>query len=147
MTAQTIQDQGYRTTADTARGAVGVLSVDSAGAPANFSMRGFSFGEVNKLYNGIWTGPSDITSRWMGTANLDQVEFLKGPSSIMTGLNAIGGSVNYVSRQPTAGRSRTRQIFRSIPRLAARALRLRRRHAVKGLDYRVDLAGAVEQLH
>ena len=66
-------------------------------------MRGFSFSEVNTLYNGIWTGPSDIASRWMGTANLDQVEFLKGPSSIMTGLNPIGGSVNYVSRQPTSG--------------------------------------------
>ena len=39
----------------------------------------------------------------MGTANLEQVEFLKGPSSLMTGLNAIGGSVNYVSRQPTGG--------------------------------------------
>jgi iron complex outermembrane recepter protein len=66
-------------------------------------MRGFSFGEINTLYNGIWTGPSDITARWMGTANLGQVEFLKGPSSLMTGLNAIGGTVNYVSRQPTNG--------------------------------------------
>ena len=103
VTQQTMQDQGYRTTTDTAQGAVGVLSGDAGGAPANFSMRGFSFSEVNTLYNGIWTGPSDITARWMGTANLDQVEFLKGPSSIMTGINAIGGSVNYVSRQPTAG--------------------------------------------
>ena len=102
---QTIQDQGYRTTTDTAQGAVGVLAGDAGGAPANFSMRGFSFGEVNILYNGIWTGPSDITARWMGTANLEQVEFLKGPSSLMSGLNAIGGSVNYVSRQPTTGRS------------------------------------------
>ena len=25
------------------------------------------------------------------------------PSSLMSGLNAIGGSVNYVSRQPTSG--------------------------------------------
>src|SRR6516225_10180553 len=58
VTAQTIQDQGYRTTTDTAQGAVGVLSGDAGGAPANFSMRGFSFGEINTLYNGIWTGPS-----------------------------------------------------------------------------------------
>ena len=39
VTAQTIQDQGYRTTTDTAQGAVGVLSGDAGGAPANFSMR------------------------------------------------------------------------------------------------------------
>lgn len=103
VTAQTIQEQGYRTTTDTAQGAVGVLAGDAGGAPANFSMRGFTGGEVNTLYNGIWTGPSDITSRWMGTANLEQVEFLKGPSAIMTGVNAIGGAVNYVNRQPTTG--------------------------------------------
>jgi iron complex outermembrane receptor protein len=64
VTTQTIQTQGYRTTTDTAQGAVGVLSGDAGGAPANFSMRGFSFGEVNTLYNGIWTGPSNITARW-----------------------------------------------------------------------------------
>jgi iron complex outermembrane recepter protein len=103
VTAQTMADQGYRTTTDTAQGAVGVLAGDAGGAPANFSMRGFSFSEVNVLYNGIWTGPSDITARWMDTANLEQVEFLKGPSSLMSGINAIGGSVNYVSRQPTTG--------------------------------------------
>ena len=32
VTAQTIQDQGYRTTTDTAQGAVGVLSGDAGGA-------------------------------------------------------------------------------------------------------------------
>jgi iron complex outermembrane receptor protein len=103
VTQQTMQEQGYRTTTDTALGAVGVLSGDAGGAPAGFSMRGFSFSEVNVTYNGIWIGPQDITSRWMDTANLAQVEFLKGPSSLMTGINAIGGAVNYVSRQPTSG--------------------------------------------
>ena len=103
VTRQTMQEQGYRTTTDTALGAVGVLSGDAAGAPAGFSMRGFSFSEVNVTYNGIWIGPQDITSRWMDTANLAQVEFLKGPSSLMSGMNAIGGAVNYVSRQPTSG--------------------------------------------
>jgi iron complex outermembrane receptor protein len=143
VTAQTIQDQGYRTTTDTAQGAVGVLSGDAGGAPANFSMRGFSFGEVNTLYNGIWTGPSDITARWMGTANLDQVEFLKGPSALMSGMNAIGGSVNYVSRQPTTGpiQNEADVSFDSLGSIVS--------HygsggstPVKGLDYRFDMAGS-----
>lgn len=103
VSQQTMQEQGYRTTTETAQGAVGVLAGDSAGAPANFSMRGFSGSQVNVLYNGIWTGPSDITSRWMDTAGLAQVEFLQGPSSLMSGINAIGGAVNYVNRQPTTG--------------------------------------------
>jgi iron complex outermembrane recepter protein len=143
VTAQTIQDQGYRTTTDTAQGAVGVLSGDAGGAPANFSMRGFSFGEVNTLYNGIWTGPSDITARWMGTANLYQVEFLKGPSSLMTGMNPIGGTVNYVNRQPTTGpiQNEADVSFDSFGSILS--------HygsggstPVKGLDYRFDMTGS-----
>ena len=51
VTERTIQEQGYRTTTDTAQGAVGVLSGDSAGAPASFSMRGFSGSQINILYN------------------------------------------------------------------------------------------------
>jgi iron complex outermembrane recepter protein len=100
---QTMQEEGYRTTTEVSQGAVGVLSGDSAGAPANFSMRGFTGAAINTLYNGIWIGPSDITNRVMDTSSLDRVEILKGPSSIMSGINAIGGAVNYVSRQPTSG--------------------------------------------
>jgi iron complex outermembrane recepter protein len=143
VTAQTIQDQGYRTTTDTAQGAVGVLSGDAGGAPANFSMRGFSFSEINTLYNGIWTGPSDITARWMGTANLDQVEFLKGPSSLMTGLNAIGGAVNYVSRQPTSGPVQNEADF-SVDSYGSVLSHYGSggNTGVKGLDYRFDMAGS-----
>jgi iron complex outermembrane receptor protein len=142
VTAQTIEDQGYRTTTDTAAGAVGVLAGDSAGAPANFSMRGFSFGEINTLYNGIWTGPSDITARWMGTANLDQVEFLKGPSSLMTGLNAIGGSVNYVSRQPTSGPVQSEADF-SFDSYGSPLAHYGSggNTGINGLDYRFDASG------
>jgi iron complex outermembrane receptor protein len=140
---RTIQEQGYRTTTETAQGAVGVLAGDSAGAPANFSMRGFAGPQVNVLYNGIWTGPTDITSRWMDTANLAQVEFLKGPSSLMSGLNAIGGAVNYVSRQPTSGPIRNEMdayldsfgSFRSHFGSGGST-------PVRGLDYRFDVSGA-----
>src|SRR5580698_3672008 len=142
VTRQTMQEQGYRTTTDTAQGAVGVLAGDAGGAPANFSMRGFSFSEVNITYNGIWTGPSDITARWMDTANLAQVEFLKGPSSLMSGLNAIGGAVNYVSRQPTSGPIQN-ELDMSLDSYGSP-----RTHygsggntGVQGLDYRFDAIG------
>jgi iron complex outermembrane recepter protein len=139
VTRQTMQDQGYRTTTDTAQGAVGVLAGDSAGAPANFSMRGFSGSEVNILYNGISTGPAGITSRWMATANLDQVEFLKGPSALMSGLNAIGGSVNYVSRQPTTGPIRN-ELDLSLDSFGSPLAHYGSGGSttVKGLDYRFD---------
>ncbi len=59
VTQQQMQEQGYRTTTEAAQGAVGVLSGDLGGAPASFSMRGFTGAQVGILYNGIWTGPGD----------------------------------------------------------------------------------------
>ena len=143
VTQQTMQDQGYRTTTEIAKGAVGVLDIDSAGAPANFSMRGFTFGDVNVLYNGISVGVASDTTRVMDTANLDQVEFLKGPSALMSGMNAIGGAVNYVSRQPTTG-----PIQNELD-LSVDSLGTFRSHfgsggstGVQGLDYRFDAVGS-----
>ncbi|AMN41322.1 TonB-dependent receptor family protein [Rhodoplanes sp. Z2-YC6860] len=140
---QAMRELGVRTTAEAANAATGVLAVDVAGAPANFSMRGFSFGEVNVLYNGISTGPASISARTMDTANLSQIEFLKGPSALMSGLNAIGGSVNYVSRQPTSGPIRS-ELDVSVDSLGST-----RTHygsggstALPGLDYRFDVAGS-----
>ena len=60
---QMMREQGYRTTTETAQGAVGVLSGDAAGAPAGFSMRGFTGSAINTLYNGIWIGPQDHVAR------------------------------------------------------------------------------------
>ena len=106
-------------------------------------MRGFSFGDVTTLYNGIWIGTASITSRVMETANLEQVEFVQGPSSIMSGLDAIGGSVNYVSRQPTTGPVRN-ELDLSIDTLGTF-----RSHygsggstALPGLDYRFDVSSS-----
>lgn len=137
---QTMQEQGYRTTTEVAQGAVGVLAEDSAGAPANFSIRGYTGPAVNTLYNGIWIGPSDITNRVMDTSGLDHVEILKGPSSIMSGLGAIGGAVNYVSRQPTSGPIKN-EFDASFDSLGTY-----RTHygsggstLVDGLDYRLDI--------
>jgi iron complex outermembrane recepter protein len=143
VSQQTMREQGYRTTPETVAGAVGVLAVDVAGAPAGFSTRGFSFGEVTALYNGIWIGPQSITSRVLDTANLEQVEFVKGPLSLMSGLATIGGSVNYVSRQPTTGPIKN-ELDTSIDTLGTY-----RTHfgsggssAVDGLDYRFDVSSS-----
>jgi iron complex outermembrane recepter protein len=140
---QTMQDQGYRTTTEIAKGAVGVLDVDSSGAPANFSMRGFTYGQVNVLYNGISVGLASDTSRVMDTGNLSQVEFLKGPSALMSGFNAIGGSVNLVTKQPTTGP------IQSELDLSMDSLGTIRSHygsggssSVPGIHYRIDVTGS-----
>jgi iron complex outermembrane receptor protein len=143
VTQRQMQQEGYRTTTEAAQGAVGVLSGDLGGAPASFSMRGFTGAEISVLYNGIWIGPGDITSRVMETANLQQIEFLKGPSSIMTGLDAIGGSVNFVSNQPIPGPIKS-ELDGSIDSLGTY-----RTHfgsggstTLPGLDYRFDISSS-----
>ncbi len=143
VTQQQMVEQGYRTTTETAFGAVGVLAADLGGAPAIFSMRGFKGNEVTVLYNGIWIGPGDITSRIMDTASLAQVEFLKGPSSVMTGLAAIGGSVNFVSKQPTTGPIKN-ELDTSIDTLGTYRTHFGSGGStnVSGLDYRFDVSSS-----
>ena len=143
VTQQQMREQGYRTTTEAAQGAVGVLSGDVGGAPATFSMRGFTFGEVNVLYNGISIGPSNITSRIMETANLDQIEFLKGPSALMSGLDAIGGSVNFVSRQPHTGPIKS-DLDTSIDTLGTYRTHFGSGGStnLEGLDYRFDISSS-----
>jgi iron complex outermembrane recepter protein len=100
---QTIWDRGLRTTTDVAQAAVGVTAGDAPGAPASFSMRGFTGTQINTLYNGIKIGPSEMTGRIMDTANLDRVEILKGPASLLSGEGATGGAINYVNKVPHTG--------------------------------------------
>jgi iron complex outermembrane receptor protein len=143
VTQQQMQEQGYRTTTETAAGATGVQAADLGGAPASFSMRGFTFNEVNVLYNGISIGPSADTGRIMETANLEQVEFLKGPSAIMSGLDAIGGSVNFVSKQPTTGPIKS-ELDTSIDTLGTYRTHFGSGGStnVRGLDYRFDVSSS-----
>lgn len=100
---QTIEERGLRTTTDIAQSAVGVTAGDAPGAAASFSMRGFTGTQINTLYNGIKVGPSEMTGRIMDTFNLDRVEILKGPASLLSGEGAIGGAVNYVTKAPHTG--------------------------------------------
>jgi iron complex outermembrane receptor protein len=143
VSQQTMREQGYRTTTESAAGAVGVLSGDAAGAPAGFSMRGFTFSEVTVLYNGIWIGPQGLTSRMMDTANLQQVEFVKGPDSLMSGAGTIGGTVNYVSRQPTAGPIKS-ELDTSIDTLGTYRTHFGSGGStlLPGLDYRFDVSSS-----
>jgi iron complex outermembrane recepter protein len=138
---QMMQEQGYRTTTETAWGAVGVLSGDAGGAPAGYSMRGFDFSQVNILYNDINIGPQSFTSRVMDTFTLDRVEFLKGPNSLMTGVGAIGGAVNYVNKLPTAGPVQN-EVFTSVDSFGTirSGFGSGGSTSLEGLDYRFDMS-------
>ena len=77
----------------------------------------------------------------MDTANLESVEFLKGPASLLSGEGAAGGAVNYVTKQPTTGPIRNEAFF-SYDSL--RSFRSSYGSGgstnVQGLDYRFDVS-------
>ena len=133
VTQQTMQDQGYRTSAEIAKGAVGVLDLDSSGAPANFSMRGFTFGAGEHSLQRHFDRVASDTTRVMDTANLDQVEFLKGPSALMSGIMRSAARSTTSAGSRPRDRSRTRRISRWIRYGSVRSpLRLRRQHGGRG---------------
>ncbi|MGY8676378.1 TonB-dependent receptor [Bradyrhizobium sp. UFLA05-153] len=141
ISAETIREQGYRTVSDVAQGAVGVTAGDNPAEPSAFSMRGFTNSQINILYNGIKIGPQNMTSRVMDTANLEAVEFVKGPASVMSGEGAAGGAVNLVTKQPHTGPVRNEADF------SYDSLNSFRTHygsggstSVQSLDYRFDVS-------
>jgi len=141
ISAATMREQGYRTVSDVAQGAVGVTAGDNPAEPSAFSMRGFTNSQINTLYNGIKIGPQNMTSRITDTANLEAVEFLKGPASLISGEGAAGGAINFVTKQPHTGAIRNEADF------SWDSLNSFRAHYgsggstnVQGLDYRFDVS-------
>ncbi|MDN4983062.1 TonB-dependent receptor plug domain-containing protein [Bradyrhizobium sp. WYCCWR 13022] len=141
ISAETIREQRYRTVSDVAQGAVGVTAGDNPAEPSAFSMRGFTNSQINTLYNGIKIGPQNMTLRIMDTANLEAVEILKGPASLMSGEGAAGGAINLVTKRPHTGPIRNEADF------SWDSLNSLRAHFgsggstnVQGLDYRFDVS-------
>ena len=143
ISAETMREQGYRTVSEVAQGAVGVTSGDNPAEPAAFSMRGFTNSQINMLYNGIKIGPQNMTSRITDTANLEAVEFLKGPASLISGEGAAGGSINLVTKQPHTGAIRNEADF-SWDSLNSFGVHYGSGGStnVQGLDYRFDISRA-----
>ncbi len=141
ITAQTMQEQGYRTNTEAVAGAVGVLAFSPGGAQGGFSMRGFSSDSINHLYNGINIGIQDLTGRTQDTFSFDRIEFLKGASAIESGVGSIGGSVNYVTKQPFSGPVRNETFISTDSFGSVRTgFDSGGSTSVAGLDYRVVAA-------
>ncbi|MBR0724280.1 TonB-dependent receptor [Bradyrhizobium manausense] len=141
ISAETIREQGYRTVSDVAQGAVGVTAGDNPAEPSAFSMRGFTNSQINTLYNGIKIGPQNMTSRIMDTANLEAVEILKGPASLISGEGAAGGAINFVTKQPHTGPIRNEADFSYDSLNSFRAYYGSGGSTnVQGLDYRFDIS-------
>ena len=97
---EVIEDRVVIHLSDTADNAAGVSALTSYGGTQNnnYAFRGFSGGFTGvNLRNGFQQYPflskSDI-------ANVERVEFLKGPSSLLYGTGEVGGVVNTITKKP-----------------------------------------------
>ena len=94
-----MEARGYQRISDAVETTPGVVVGQNPAAPSSFSMRGFTRSQITVLRDGIWLGPANMVMRPQNTFNLDRVEVLRGPSSVLNGQGAVAGTVNAVTKQ------------------------------------------------
>ena len=103
ISSATITTRGFLFVEDAANSMPGVTSGGTPGDLENFHIRGFSDTQITVLHNGIYVGPSDMVNRPQNAFNVESVEILKGPASVLYGQGAIGGAINVVNKAPSFG--------------------------------------------
>jgi iron complex outermembrane recepter protein len=97
---QVIEDQGSTRVADVTRNVSGVnTTTGPSGVGEFFTIRGFTgseFGSSNEFRNGF----RSLGLGSFNTSNIERVEVLKGPASVLYGQVEPGGLINFVTKQP-----------------------------------------------
>ena len=97
---QVIEDRGATSLSDVFRNSSGISmgAGESSWQGTNLSIRGFN--ARNDMY---LDGMRDFGSYTRDPFDLEEVEVLQGPSSILFGRGSTGGALNQVSKTPTLG--------------------------------------------
>ena len=99
ISGSTMQARGYKQVTDAVKSLPGVVTGESPAAPSTFSIRGFTRSQITVLRDGLWVGPANMVMRPQNTFNLDRIEVLRGPNSVLHGQGAVAGTVNVVTKQ------------------------------------------------
>ncbi|GAB5499792.1 MAG: TonB-dependent receptor [Pseudohongiellaceae bacterium] len=108
--------RGYQKLSDAVQSLPGVVSGESPAAPSMFSMRGFTRSQITILRDGLWVGPANMVMRPQNTFNLERVEVLRGPSSVLNGQGAVAGTVNTVNKTAGPGEQQSLDVMASYGR-------------------------------
>jgi len=135
VSSRLIAEQGVNDLVSALKNVNNVYAYTTHGVYESYIFRGFS--ESVQLVDGVRTDGNRINTQ---TANIERIEVLKGPASVLSGNGAFGGTVNLVRKKPSteplydltfaAGQFNTRRVSGG-----ATGPLLRR-----GLLYRVDFA-------
>jgi iron complex outermembrane recepter protein len=96
-----IQLRGARTANEALYAAVGMTGGMGSGSIPSFSTRGFTGNDITIMRDGIRQNTSSQSSRPLDSFLFERIEVLKGPASLLYGEGAVGGAINYVSKQPS----------------------------------------------
>ncbi len=99
VTQELIQAAGARTALEAIEFAVGMQGSTGVGSIPSYSTRGFGGNDVTVMRDGIRQNTNSQASRPLDSFLFERIEVLKGPASLLYGEGAVGGAVNYVSKQ------------------------------------------------
>jgi iron complex outermembrane receptor protein len=100
VTANVIRSQGILNPLDAAQNVAGVTQVGFTSDKPTFSIRGFQSDALTVNGMGI-TGYGNNGAAQIPIDDVERVEVLKGPTSILTGATANGGLINVSTKRPT----------------------------------------------
>ncbi|WP_225977298.1 TonB-dependent receptor plug domain-containing protein [Paracidovorax avenae] len=101
LTAKVLETQQSATVEEALRNVAGVVVQPATQGASGFSIRGFGT-SASTLSNGL----SDPNSYKTNIAGVERIEVLKGPQALLSGANGLGGTLNIVTKKPTAERIR-----------------------------------------
>ncbi|WP_157137725.1 TonB-dependent receptor plug domain-containing protein, partial [Herbaspirillum lusitanum] len=81
------------------RGIPGVTASAPPGQAGFVSYRGFSASQITQLFNGITVQYDSISARPIDSWIYDRVEAVGGASGFVHGAGAVGGAINYITKQ------------------------------------------------
>ncbi|EGX99440.1 putative TonB-dependent siderophore receptor [Nitrospirillum viridazoti Y2] len=102
ISSKLMEDQQAQSVTDALRDAGGVIpNFATVQGGTSYSVRGFgSTGLTNGLSSSV--GNSSIAGAAQPVAGLERVEILKGPDALLNGSYSLGGTINLVTKKPTA---------------------------------------------
>jgi iron complex outermembrane receptor protein len=101
-----LRQQAVNSVIDAVKNASGVQGVRWYGAYEQYTIRGF-FDADRDDYNVMLVDGMRIGGNRYGTqtSNIQSIEILKGPSSVLYGRGAVGGAINLIRKKPHAARA------------------------------------------
>jgi outer membrane receptor for ferrienterochelin and colicins len=124
VTQRELEDRGADDVLEALRGETGVAAIGRPlGGRRVLSLRGMESRHTLMLVDGQRVaatdgviGNSDFQLDWIALGDIDRIEVVRGPMSVLYGSEALGGVVNIVTRRPgdrLAGRARVEGLIAS----------------------------------